>query len=221
MSGNVSFYNETNDLSIYPTPILGMVGLIEPADRMTTQWFKDEGDHIILLGDTNEDLGGTEYLKLIHHREQGSPPWLDLDREKAVQQCVLSLIRKGFIKSAHDCSDGGLAVTLVECSVSPPLRPIGASIRLHQQGLRVDALLFGETPSRVVLTVAAEHVDQVLNEAQQLSVPGVVIGQVGGDQLTVAVVSDSGSQTSTFSCSVHSLSDVWGNALERALRPES
>jgi phosphoribosylformylglycinamidine synthase len=221
VSGNVSFYNETNELSIYPTPILGMVGLIEPADRMTTQWFKDEGDHIILLGETKEDLGGTEYLKLIHHREQGSPPWLDLDREIAVQQCVLSLINQGLIKSAHDCSDGGLAVTLVECCVSSPTNPLGAALRLPQQGLRLDALLFGESPSRVVVTVDAQHVESVQQQARECSVPSVSIGQVGGDQLTVAVVSDSGSETSSISLSVDTLSDVWGYALERALQVET
>jgi len=221
VSGNVSFYNETNELSIYPTPILGMVGLIEPADRMTTQWFKDVGDHIILLGETKEDLGGTEYLKRIHHREQGTPPWLDLDREKAVQQCVLSLINMGLVKSAHDCSEGGLAVTLVECCVSHPMKPIGASIGLHQQGIRLDALLFGESPSRVVLTVAAQHVEHVLNQARECSIPGVSIGQVGGDQLTVAVLSESGSETSSISLSVEILSDVWGHSLERALQLET
>jgi len=221
VSGNVSFYNETNELSIYPTPILGMVGLIEPADRMTTQWFKDVGDHIILLGETKEDLGGTEYLKRIHHREQGTPPWLDLDREKAVQQCVLSLINMGLVKSAHDCSEGGLAVTLVECCVSHPMKPIGASIGLHQQGIRLDALLFGESPSRVVLTVAAQHVEHVLNQARECSIPGILIGQVGGDQLTVAVLSKSGSETSSISLSVEMLSDVWGHSLERALQLET
>jgi phosphoribosylformylglycinamidine synthase len=221
VSGNVSFYNETNELSIYPTPILGMVGLIEPADRMTTQWFKDVGDHIILLGESKEDLGGTEYLKLIHHREQGSPPWLDLDREIAVQQCLLSLINKGLIKSAHDCSDGGLAVTLVECCVSHPTNPLGASIRLPQQGLRLDALLFGESPSRVVVTVEAQHVESVLQQVRECSVPSVSIGQVGGDQLTVDVLSDSGSETSSLSLSVDMLFDVWGNSLERALQTET
>jgi len=219
VSGNVSFYNETNELSIYPTPILGMVGLIEPADQMTTQWFKDVGDHIILLGDTKEDLGGTEYLKLVHYREQGTPPWLDLDREKAVQECLLSLIRKGLVKSAHDCSEGGLAVTLVECCVSHPNHPIGASIRLHQQRSRLDALLFSESPSRVVLTVAPQHVDHALNQARECSIPAVSIGQVGGDQFTVSVLSESGSESSSISLSVNTLSDVWGGSLERALQP--
>src|SRR5581483_9980391 len=109
VSGNVSFYNETNGLSIYPTPILGMVGLIEPADRTTSQWFKQAGDIILLLGKTGEDLGGTEYLRVAHAREQGSPPYLNLDVEKALHACVLQAIREGLVRSAHDCSDGGFA----------------------------------------------------------------------------------------------------------------
>ena len=94
VSGNVSFYNETNDLSIYPTPMIGMVGLIEQADLAVTQWFKQAGDIIILLGATREDLGGTEYLKILHHREQGSPPFLSLETEQAVQACTVALIRR-------------------------------------------------------------------------------------------------------------------------------
>ena len=115
----MSFYNETNGLSIYPTPILGMVGLIEPAERAMTQWFKQAGDTVMLLGSTKEDLGGTEYLRVIHHREQGAPPYLSVETEKGLQACVLKLIREELVRSAHDCSDGGLAVALAECSLSP------------------------------------------------------------------------------------------------------
>ena len=101
VSGNVSLYNETKDLSIYPTPMIGMVGLIEAADRTATQWFKQAGDVIILLGRTREDLGGTEYLKIVHHREQGSPPLLNLEDERAVQACTIQLIREGDRKSTR------------------------------------------------------------------------------------------------------------------------
>ena len=218
VSGNVSFYNETNELSIYPTPILGMVGLIEPAERVTTQWFKNLGDQILVVGESQEDLGGTEYLKRIHHREQGSPPWLDLEREKTVQQFILSLISEGKINSAHDCSDGGLAVTLVECCVSHPDRPLGAAIRLQSNGLRLDALLFGESPSRVVISVGDQHLESVLQKADSLSIPVTSIGEVGGDQLTIAVESENGSISSSFSHPVSKLLEVWGNSLERTLQ---
>ena len=217
VSGNVSFYNETNGLSIYPTPILGMVGLIEPARLATTQWFKEAGDQIILLGETREDLGGTEYLKLVHYREQGTPPWLDLDREKALQDCLLSLIRQELVKSAHDCSEGGLAVTLAECCVSHPSQPIGATIQLQQQRLRLDALLFGESPSRVVLTVAPYHVEEVLKAAREGGIAASRIGQVEGDSFNLSVLSETNSESCTMAVSLDVLSDAWGHSLERIL----
>ena len=220
VSGNVSFYNETNGLSIYPTPILGMVGLIEPARLTTTQWFKHAGDKIILLGETREDLGGTEYLKLVHYREQGTPPWLDVDREKSLQACVLNLIRQELVHSAHDCSEGGLAVTLVECSVSHPSQPIGATIQLHQQSLRLDALLFGESPSRVILTVPPYQLERVFNTAQEFSVPAKCIGEVGGTRFALTVLSESGVESSRISLSLESLSEAWGRSFERVLQDE-
>ena len=161
VSGNVSLYNETNGLSIYPTPIIGMVGLIEREDDITTQWFKQSGDAILLLGETREDIGGTEYLKVLHSREQGMPPWLDLDQEQALQQCVLTLIQKGWVQSAHDCSEGGLLITLAECCLTHPSTPFGAQVTLTQERLRLDALLFGESPSRVLVSVKQEYLDQV------------------------------------------------------------
>ena len=220
VSGNVSFYNETNGLSIYPTPILGMVGLIEPAHRSTTQWFKDAGDQIILLGETREDLGGTEYLKLVHYREQGTPPWLDLEREKALQDCLLRLIRQELVKSAHDCSEGGLTVTLAECCLSRPSQPIGASIQLQQQRLRLDALLFGESPSRVILTVAPDHVEEVLQAARESGIPASLIGQVEGDSLNLSVLSETNSESCTMAVPLDALADAWGHSLERILQED-
>ncbi|MEE8613002.1 MAG: phosphoribosylformylglycinamidine synthase subunit PurL, partial [Nitrospirales bacterium] len=193
VSGNVSFYNETNGLSIYPTPIVGMVGLIDPANSVTTQGFKNPGDRIIVLGETKEDLGGTEYLKVVHSREQGSPPWINLETEKALQACVLSLIREGLVQSAHDCSEGGLAVTLAESCLSSSSgqdRPLGVRVQLSQNGLRRDALLFGETPSRVVLSVAPDRVDRVLEVAHEFDVPAAAIGEVGGEELRIHVLGE-------------------------------
>ena len=159
VSGNVSFYNETNGLSIYPTPMLGMVGLIDVADKTMTQWFKEDGDVILLLGKTKEDLGGSEYLKVLHHREQGSPPLLSLETEKALHDFMLNVIREGFVQSAHDCSDGGLSVALAECCISAPDTRRGAVVKLPLDASRRDALLFGESQSRVVLSVKPEMVD--------------------------------------------------------------
>jgi phosphoribosylformylglycinamidine synthase subunit PurL len=221
VSGNVSFYNETNGLSIYPTPILGMVGLIEPVDRVTTQWFKQDGDAIILLGTTREDLGGTEYLRVIHHREQGSPPYLDLEVEKALHACVLKLIGEGFVESAHDCSDGGLAVALAECCLSHPTKPLGAVLKLPLNRLRRDALLFGESQSRVVLSVRPAHVDQVLQVAQALGVPVMTIGAVGSDRFIIHVESDDRTAGCTIDSDLDALYDRWANSLKRALEAES
>ncbi len=190
VSGNVSLYNETNGLSIYPTPILGMVGLIEPVDQVTTQWFKNSGDRIILLGETREDLGGTEYLKVVHYREQGSPPMLNLEAEKVLQDCLLNMIQNGWIQSAHDCSDGGLAVALAECCFSPSIGErdlVGANVQLDEDKLRTDALLFGETPSRVVISASPKDTPNVLSFSKECGLLAADIGQVGGEKLSIRV----------------------------------
>ncbi len=232
VSGNVSFYNETNGLNIYPTPILGMVGLIEQADRAMTQWFKQEGDVIILLGATREDLGGTEYLRVVHHREQGEPPYLNLDTEKALHACALRVIRDGLVQSAHDCSDGGLAVTLAECCVSNPScwegaprnaplprppQPLGAVVRLADQTVRRDALLFGESQSRVVLSVKPDVVEKVLRVAQESGVPAAKIGTVGGERLVIDVDASKQAPACLVDADLKTLLDRWGNSLERTL----
>ena len=223
VSGNVSFYNETNGLSIYPTPIVGMVGLIDPANSVTTQGFKNPGDRIIVLGETKEDLGGTEYLKFVHSREQGSPPWINLETEKALQACVLSLIREGLVQSAHDCSEGGLAVTLAESCLSPSSgqdRPLGVRVQLSQNGLRRDALLFGETPSRVVLSVAPDRVDRVLEVAHEFDVPAAAIGEVGGEELRIHVLGETSGGWQV-EVDLNTLSDCWYHSLERLVQDES
>ncbi len=220
VSGNVSFYNETNGLSIYPTPMLGMVGLIERADQAMTQWFRQDGDAILLLGKTREDLGGSEYLKVLHHREQGSPPFLDLDSEKLVQDFVLRQIREGHVQSAHDCSDGGLAVALAECCMSGPDGARGAMVHLCLDALRRDALLFGETQSRVILSVKAELAEPVLNRAWDLGIPATKIGVVGGRRLVIDVEKGRWSEGCRLDIPVEELYDRWANAIERALDKE-
>ena len=158
---------------------------------MTTQWFKNSGDRIILLGETREDLGGTEYLKVVHYREQGSPPLLNFEVEKALQGCLLKMIQRGWIQSAPDCSDGGLAVTLAECCFSPLFGEeslSGADVQLVDGGrIRTDALLFGETPSRVVISVSPNAVLNVLSFAEECGVLAADIGQVGGQNLSIRV----------------------------------
>jgi len=216
VSGNVSFYNETNGLSIYPTPMLGMVGLIEDSERTLTQWFKQEGDDIILLGSTREDLGGSEYIKVVHAREQGSPPYLSLDTEKALHDCVLSLSRDGLLQSAHDCSEGGLAVTLAESCISAPEQTLGAVVRLTRGRLRKDAVLFGESQSRVVISALPAHQQAILDRARRFGVPVVVIGAVTGDRLIVHM-NDEHSTEQVIDQPVGILHARWGLSLERTL----
>lgn len=216
VSGNVSFYNETNGLSIYPTPMLGMVGLIEDAERTMTQWFKSEGDDIILLGHTREDLGGSEYLKVVQAREQGSPPYLNLDTEKGLQDCVLSLIRGGLLQSAHDCSDGGIAVALAESCISGSEWTRGAVVTLPKGRLRNDAVLFGESQSRVVISVKPSQRQAVLDHAKSSGVPADVIGRVSGDRLVISVRHE-GTEECLIDQPVSGLLDRWAYALEKSL----
>ena len=219
VSGNVSFYNETNGLSIYPTPMLGMVGLIESVEKTMTQWFREDGDDIILLGATREDLGGSEYLKVQHSREQGSPPYLNLDQEQAVRSCVLQLIRSGLVQSAHDCSDGGLAVALAECCVSGPDQARGAVVRLTPGRQRIDSMLFGESQSRIIVSAKPAQRQAILDQAQQMGVPATVAGAVGGASLVI-YLGDERSTTKTVDLPVTTIADRWGYSLERRLSQE-
>jgi phosphoribosylformylglycinamidine synthase II len=216
VSGNVSFYNETNGLSIYPTPMLGMVGLIDDAERSMTQWFRQDGDDIILLGSCREDLGGSEYLKVVHAREQGSPPYLSLNAEKTLHDCVLSLMHDGLLQSAHDCSEGGVAVALAESCISGPERTVGAVVRLPRGRLRKDSVLFGESQSRIVISANPVHRGAILGHARRFGVPAEVIGAVSGERLRVSVGNE-GSAEPVIDQSVTVLLDRWAFSVERSL----
>ncbi|MBI3323563.1 MAG: phosphoribosylformylglycinamidine synthase II, partial [Candidatus Omnitrophica bacterium] len=154
--GNVSLYNESPRGAIDPTPVIGMIGLLEDDRRPLTAGFKDEDDAILLLGETKEELGGSEYLKVIHERKQGRPPRLNLSAELRLQRLALEAHGLGLLKSAHDCSEGGLAVALAECCLADPDHLIGATmaIRNPQSAIRIrpDAWLFGESAGRIVVT---------------------------------------------------------------------
>lgn len=179
--GNVSIYNETNGEAIYPTPLVGMVGLVEDLNHVTTMGFKEDGDIIILLGKNLDELGGTTYISVFHGLEAGRPPELNFQLEKLVQKTTLSLIRKGLVKSAHDCSEGGLAVALAECCVASNK---GADINLTD-GNRATALLFAESQSRIVISTPKDQVDVVLHYLNEVEVPYKVLGNVGGSELSI------------------------------------
>jgi phosphoribosylformylglycinamidine synthase len=220
VSGNVSFYNETNGLSIYPTPMLGMVGLIEDADQAMTQWFREDGDAIILLGKTRDDLGGSEYLKVAQHREQGSPPFLSLETEKALHDFVLKVIREGLVQSAHDCSDGGLAVALAECCVSGPSAARGAVVKLGLGSLRRDAFLFGESQSRIILSMRPDAVESLLSRAEAAGIPAAQIGTVGGNRLVIDVEKGGLTGGCRIDLPIDQVSGRWARALEDQLNQE-
>jgi phosphoribosylformylglycinamidine synthase len=242
--GNCSLYNQSPNGPIDPTPTVVVVGLIEKPEHVTTQWFKDEGDAIILLGDAVDasdpllGLGGSAYLQVIHGKKTGAPPRCDLETAKTLHTTLLGLIQSGLVKSAHDCSEGGLAVCLAESGMSQLVaretpRLIGATVDLSlvgressraqksesegKSGLdgvsphRIDALLFGETQSRVVITCKPLDAVKVVERAKLMGVPAVQIGKVGGNQLVIKT------GAGEFSAPVAELHDVWWNSIARAM----
>ncbi|MER3523096.1 MAG: phosphoribosylformylglycinamidine synthase subunit PurL [Ignavibacteria bacterium] len=183
--GNVSFYNEGPNASIFPTPVIGMLGLIDRLDQVVTLPFKEHGDSVILLGENAGHVGGTEYLAQIHGFIAGEPPELDLEAERRLQELMLQLIRLGLVKSAHDCSEGGLAVALAECAIHSE-GGLGATIRLgSSNGLRDDYVCFGEDQSRIVLTSNNEHVSEIVRQASAFGILARKIGEVGGEALRI------------------------------------
>jgi phosphoribosylformylglycinamidine synthase len=188
VSGNVSFYNETNGVPIYPTPSVGMVGLLEDVDRHCTQEFKDEGDIIIMLGENREELGGSEYLAKVHNIVKGVPPFLDFDRAKTVVAACITGIKRRLVKSAHDISNGGLAVALAEsCFKGEDV--LGATVEI-ETNFRPDVVAFAETADRILLTVSPDNLETMLTIAQSLNCPAKAIGTVGGQRLKINNIID-------------------------------
>ncbi len=188
--GNVSLYNETDGRAILPTPVLGVVGLIENADRIATRVFPESGLDIVVFGENLGELGGSEYLHTVHGVLKGVPPVLDLAREKALQALLVEMVSGGRVTSAHDCSDGGIAVTLAEGSFDSG--GIGCTVELPPAagdgGVdRVAATLFGESASRAVVTTRPSDTAGVLAAAAKHGVPASVIGRTGGDRITIAI----------------------------------
>jgi phosphoribosylformylglycinamidine synthase len=208
--GNVSFYNETLGQAILPTPVVGVVGLLDDAERRTTQWFKEAGDLVVLLGDAAGRLGGSEYLATLHGRLAGPLAPLDLARERAVQAACLAAIQAGCVRSAHDVAEGGLAVALAECAMTGP-QPLGAQVALPAAE-RVDELLFGEAPSRIVLSVAPAELDRLTRIVREWAVPLAVLGRAGGDRLTIRV-----GGAERVSLAVAELTEAYEHGLGRAL----
>jgi phosphoribosylformylglycinamidine synthase II len=214
--GNVSLYNETDGKAIYPTPTIGVVGVLEHADRVVGRRFLESGDAIVLLGESSAELGGSEYLKIIYDTVQGVPPELDLGNERDLQRLVVALADERLIRSAHDCSDGGLAITVAESCFDTG--GIGAEISIQGATVSSDrhlneaAALFGESASRIVVSVAPDGLTSVLERAAAFHVPARVIGQAGGNRLRMAV-----DGTIVVDLSIDEAERIWSGALERYL----
>jgi len=178
--GNVSLYNETDGKAIYPTPVIGVVGLLDDASRALTQLFREEGDAVYLLGTTGEDLGGSEMLKVVHGRVAGRPPRLDLEAERRLYAFMAAAAAEGHLRSAHDVSEGGLAVALAECCMQADGPRLGGRFDLGD-ALRADVLLFAETPSRMV--VSTKDGAALEQAARRAGVPCRALGVVQGDRL--------------------------------------
>jgi phosphoribosylformylglycinamidine synthase len=213
--GNVSLYNETDGRAILPTPVIGVVGLLEDASRVLTRVFPDAGLDVVLFGENAGELGGSEYLKVIHGMIRGEAPEIDLAAEAALQRLIVDLARQGLLRSAHDCADGGLAVALAECCFDAG--GLGASIAVTHAASDdlIDdaaATLFGESPSRVVVSVAPDVTERVLAAALAEGVPAARVGRTGGDVIHVAV----GGQT-LIDCSVAEAEARWRTSLAARL----
>ena len=181
--GNVSFYNDTEGLSIHPTPVLGIVGLMEDIGKAVSPGFKAAGDAVVLVGESHDEIGGTEYLKTVHGLEAGAPPAIDLEQEKRNQDFLLDAIESGLVRSAHDLSEGGLAVALAESAFAGG-RKIGCEVDCDTD-LRADALLFGESQSRILVTCRRKDLGGLLKSAGARGVPVRAIGRVGGPDIAV------------------------------------
>jgi len=238
--GNVSLYNESPTGVVDPTPTIGMVGLIDKEEHITTQWFKNKGDAIILVGAfTNTvaagadrrgekaghdkeaelsglgySLSGSRYLKVCHDLKVGPPPCVDLAHEIKIQNAVHALIREGVVKSAHDCSEGGLAVALAECCFNPE-KLFGVEIDLKAGDTPATAVLFNESQSRIVISVAPENLQVMMSTLQDGQIPFQQLGRVGGDQLRIRVGSEE------FCWRTADLHNDWWNAICLAVESDS
>ena len=212
--GNVSLYNESPAGVVDPTPTIGMVGLIEKEEQITTQWFKNAGDEIILIGKIGSELGGSRFLKVCHGKRLGPPPHVDLAHEIEIQNAVRDLIYAGVVKSAHDCSEGGFAVALAESCFNPKQR-FGAEIDLSAAETAAATTLFNESQSRIVISIASENLDKTMSILRERGAPFQQLGKVGGDELRIKV------SDQEFAWPIADLYDDWWNSIQLLVESDS
>ena len=198
--GNVSLFNETDGKAIYPTPVVGMVGIVEDVDKIVGQRFRTPGDDIVVLGTNRGEMGGSEYLYVTADLVAGAPPTVDLDHERALLQAVLKMIDEQLLQSAHDCSQGGLACTVAESALGDGEHRLGAEVELEDD-LRPVQALFAESQGRVVVSCHPDRTGEVLEIAERYDVPALCIGSV--------TKAEDGFRVSTRDGSIHAaLSDM-------------
>jgi phosphoribosylformylglycinamidine synthase len=206
VGGNVSLYNESPAGVVDPTPTVAMVGIIEKEEHITTQFFKAPGDIIILVGEIGDELGGSRFLKVCHGRKAGLPPRLSIEREMAVQNAVRELIRTGLVRSAHDCSEGGLAVAVAESCFNPE-GLLGANVQFGDTA----TALFNESQSRIVISCAPENAKKIQTMLRTKNVPHQKLGAVANDTLSI----------NEFSWPMETIYDDWFNAIRRAVESDA
>ena len=218
VGGNVSLYNESPGGVVDPTPTVGMVGLIKQQSHVTTQWFKQSGDVILLVAAQaaleRPSLGASRFLKVCHGRKEGPVPRIDLTQEIAVQSVIRNLIHAGLVKSAHDCSEGGIAVALAESCFNPGGR-LGIECdlsRIAPDGESdASVILFNEAPSRILISVDASEVDRVLASLKTANVVAFKIGRVIEENFSIKIAEK------TFRWKTAGLYDLWWNSISRII----
>lgn len=205
--GNVSFYNESPKGAIDPTPTIGIAGIIEGRDPIPSA-FQKAGDAVILIGPTREELGGTEFLKTIHGRKEGIPPRLNLEEAAAFNRTLLECAEGGLLRSAHDLSEGGLAAALAECVMAEETKSIGADVKVQADGVSAEALYFGESQSRAILSCDPAKLPSVEAVIRKHGLPYQVIGKTGGDRLKINDKIDVPASV---------LRETWGTAIRRRM----
>jgi len=208
--GNVSFYNESPDRAVYPTPTIGMLGLVEDLSHVTTSYFKNEGDLVYILGEDKEELGGSEYLKVVHKKVEGNSPQIDLPTEKRLQNSVLELIRTKLINSAHDISEGGIVCALAECCIINEEQKLGAELIIPIKS-RKDFSYLSETQSRIIVSISKDKKDQFENLIYSSKQPFIEIGKVGGLSLKI---------NDDINVLLDEISDLYFNTISRIMTGE-
>jgi phosphoribosylformylglycinamidine synthase len=219
--GNVSFYNETLGEGIYPTPVMGVVGIIEDVHKAVGPHFREAGKSLVLLrgsepgdaSDVEAEFGSSEYAKEILGQVWGFPPSLELEHESGLQKAIIEMIDQGLVESAKDCSEGGVAVTLAECGFA---RGVGAKVDLSSNDLVPEFALFGEDASRILISCDPQNVGRIKEIAVKYGLSAEAIGETVPDKLEIRVAGEIAA-----AASVSELREAWGSALEKALHVET